>query len=125
MSLLIYKFSSIRIKRSKGLNDLKIDFFNHCCDSHNACLNAQCCTDTCQELRQICDMKFELCMINECFTRRSEIAECTEVANMIVSKTLTLGACIMNNSTVNRKKYAFVKCVFRLRSTYKAYTSLK
>ena len=52
---------------SKGVNDNDVNtYFNDCCDKHNYCLNAKCCTTNCQELKNKCDQEYYTCTRAAC-----------------------------------------------------------
>jgi hypothetical protein len=52
---------------AKGVNDNDVNsFFGTCCDNHNRCLNAQCCTNNCQELKNACDEEYFKCTRSAC-----------------------------------------------------------
>ena len=40
--------------------------FDTCCDRHNQCLNAKCCTQECQNFKNECDKDFEACLKQVC-----------------------------------------------------------
>ena len=51
---------------SKGLLNTDLNEFNDCCDEHNKCLNSQCCTTNCEELKETCDLEFLTCLNSQC-----------------------------------------------------------
>jgi len=51
---------------TKGFLDPTLDIFNSCCDKHSQCLNAKCCTNDCQALKNECDAEFEKCNKEVC-----------------------------------------------------------
>ena len=50
---------------SKGFIGLD-STFNSCCDKHNQCLNAKCCTTECQSLKNECDQEYDVCLKQLC-----------------------------------------------------------
>lgn len=57
---------------SKGYLDAEYTEFDSCCDAHNLCLNARCCTNDCQVLKNECDKAFETCTREKCVPHISD-----------------------------------------------------
>lgn len=88
---------------SKGLNRKDVNIFDDCCDEHNKCLNAQCCTNNCQELKESCDFKYSGCLATKC-VKVSQIgsnANCIDL--MYVLFNANNQKCIKNELSTNRK----------------------
>ena len=104
-----FYFNQTRGCASKGFTfPTNVTYFDKCCDSHNACLNARCCSNytECQMLKNECDRKYFLCLEKECvlnFNAGSvDLAKCGLEAKFMTNTSISNNACNPEFS-VNRK----------------------
>jgi hypothetical protein len=95
---------------SKGFSGPRADVFNSCCDRHNECLNARCCTTECADLKQECDSAYEACTKQSCFQFVADNAKFLECIgdSITVSNAAKSATCNANSATSRKLCYCHV-----------------
>ncbi len=91
---------------SKGWLDSEVKVFDKCCDSHNSCLNKQCCQTNCQQLKNDCDNAFYHCMKRECYISidymdTNKMNRCVSTAGLVAN--VAINRTCNAQATDNRK----------------------